>query len=83
MTDYRPVACQIYGGLELAILHCRRLRIVWRDSMGRRHMAVFRPRDLVTRNHEEHLIAETGDGGRHEIRLDRILGWGSFDPKWD
>ncbi|MCO6441114.1 MAG: transcriptional antiterminator, Rof [Nitrococcus mobilis] len=77
MTDYRPVACKIYAELELAILRRRMLRIGWRDSDGTRRLAALWPRNLVTRSHEEYLIAKGMDGGRLEIRLDRIT---RFDP---
>lgn len=77
MTDYRPVACKIYAELELAILWRRMLRIGWRDSNGACHLAALWPRNLVTRSHEEYLVAEDIDGNQLEIRLDRIT---RFDP---
>lgn len=81
MTDYRPVACETYAELELAILYRKALRIGWRGCDGARHMAALRPRNLVTRNHEEYLIAEDTGGDRLEIRLDRIIRFGPINPR--
>lgn len=77
MTDYRPIACEIYAELELAILRRKRLRLAWRDCDGTHHVARLRPKDLMTRRHEEYLLCEDGGGNRVEIRLDRII---RFDP---
>ena len=80
MTDYRPVACELYAELELAILRRRRLRLVWRDCDGTHHVATLRPMDLRTRHHEEFLISEDSEANSVEIRLDRIIRFDSIDP---
>ena len=72
MTDYRPIDCGLYSRYEVAILEGRARRFGWRDETGRSHLGVLRPRDLVTRAHAEYLVAETADGERLELRLDRI-----------
>ena len=83
MNAYRPIACETYAELELAILRRKALRIGWRDSDGRRHLAALWPRNLVTRNHEEYLVAEDTGGSRLEIRLDRIIQFGPINPRQD
>lgn len=80
MTDYRPVACEIYAELELAILRHKRLRLVWRDCDGTHHVATLRPKDLLTRQHEEFLISEDSEANLVEIRLDRIVRFDPIDP---
>lgn len=77
MTDYRPIPCETYAELEVAILHQVRLRIAWRDAGGERHLETLTPRDLNTREHEEYLRADNGQGRSLEIRLDRIT---RFEP---
>lgn len=72
MTDYTPIDCQLYSEYELAVLHHRKLRIAWRDTQNLSHIDVLLPRDLLTRCGEEFLIAESLNGERLEIRLDRI-----------
>lgn len=77
MTDYRPIPCETYAELEVAILHQLKLRVAWREPEGERHLETLTPRDLNTRNHEEYLLVEDGRGERFEIRLDRIT---RFEP---
>ncbi|MGD8430645.1 MAG: Rho-binding antiterminator, partial [Ectothiorhodospiraceae bacterium] len=71
--------CERYAELELAIMRRHRLRVAWRDP-GRQRVGPLQPRDLVTRNHEEFLIADTDDGRRLEIRLDRIIRFDTINP---
>ncbi len=72
MTDYTPIDCEIYSRYELAIMRGNRLRVSWRDADGQPHIEVLRPKDLRTHEHEEFLVAETGDGTLLELRLDYI-----------
>ncbi|MFQ5642506.1 MAG: Rho-binding antiterminator [Thiogranum sp.] len=73
MTDYIPIDCDLHSEYELTIMQNRRLRISWRDQDGQHHVQALKPRDLVTRNHEEFLVAENRQGQRQEIRLDYIV----------
>jgi len=55
-------------------MHRRRLRLAWRGAQGRVHVQVLLPRDLVTRDGAEFLVA--GASPRDdplELRLDRLL----------
>jgi Rho-binding antiterminator len=72
MTDYTPIDCGLYSEYELAILHRKRLRILWQEPNGKAHLELLEPKDLKTRNHEEFLIAENMKGQRLELRLDHI-----------
>ena len=72
MSDYRPVDCATYAGLELAILRRRRLLLGWRDPGGLVHIERVRPMDLRTARGEEFLVFRTGDGAVEKVRLDRI-----------
>jgi Rho-binding antiterminator len=73
MNDYIPVGCDIYSRYELAILRQHRLRVSWRDAADQLHVDVLRPRNLITRNHAEFMLAERSDGIEMELRLDRIV----------
>lgn len=70
--DYRPIPCQMYAELEVAILHRIRMRMAWRTGDGKTRVEQLLPVDLRTRNHEEFLLAEDSHGESLEIRLDRI-----------
>ncbi|HET8701769.1 MAG TPA: transcriptional antiterminator, Rof [Nitrococcus sp.] len=83
MTDYHPIACATYAELELAILRRKALRIGWRDCDHTRHLAMLRPRNLITRDHAEYLIAEDRGGSELEIRLDRIIRFTPINPCQD
>lgn len=71
-TDYRPISCERYAELELAILRREHLRVAWRTASGKSRIEQLHPLDLRTRQHAEYLIAEDADGELLEIRLDHI-----------
>lgn len=68
---YRPVSCAAYSEFERAILHRRRLRLVWHEA-NVIYDRVLRPLDLKTRNHEEFLICQAQPDEPRAVRLDRI-----------
>lgn len=72
MTDYRPIECALYEFYELAVLHHRPLKLAWTEA-GESHLETLTPEDLETANHEEFLLARSGDGSQYRIRLDRII----------
>lgn len=78
-TDYRPIACETYSELELAIMHRDRLWMHWRDEEGLNHIETIRPLDLETRNHEEFLLGTGLSLTRYRIRLDRIVEFRKMD----
>ena len=70
-TDYRPIDCGRYSELELAILHRRRLHLLWCEGNVLHRQRVL-PLDLETREGEEFLHFLDQAGRRRRIRLDRI-----------
>jgi Rho-binding antiterminator len=74
MSDYQPIACDIYTRYETAVMHRTKLTLCWRGNDGLAHLETLLPEDLETRNGEEFLVARTGAGARLRLRLDRIMG---------
>lgn len=74
-TDYRPIPCQMYAELEIAIMHQVQLRLAWHTTDGQTRLDQILPVDLLTRAHEEFLLAEDSAGAPLEIRLDYISGF--------
>lgn len=72
MSDYKPIDCGLHSDYELAIVQQRKLRVCWTDPSGQSHIDFLRPIDLLTRQHEEFMLAETHDHQNIEIRLDYI-----------
>ena len=72
MTDYTPIDCGSYSQYELACLRRTWVRVAWRDPGGQLHLETLKPRDLVTRDHGEYLVAESRTGAMLELRLDYI-----------
>ncbi len=75
MSTYRPIPCQIYAELELAIMHRVWLRLAWTSPAGSTRLEQVLPVDLLTRAGEEFLLARTRHDQPLEIRLDRIRGF--------
>lgn len=73
MTDYTPIDCDLHSAYELAIMRRSRLRLYWYSHENRERTGILQPVDLVTRNHEEFLLAEDRRGKSFEIRLDRVI----------
>jgi Rho-binding antiterminator len=72
MSEYRPISCQRYAELEVAIVHQLPLRMAWHTPDGGCRVEQLLPTDLRSREHEEFLLAEDSRGDPLEIRLDRI-----------
>lgn len=70
-TAYRPVSCDVYSELEIAILHRQPLHVVW-HAENVSFTRTLLPIDLQTQAGQEflHYRFPTGEVGR--IRLDRI-----------
>ena len=71
--SYTPIDCGVYSEYEVAILHRRPMRVHWQDDEGADHIDNVTPRDLVTEDKREYLIADKAEGGELKVRLDRIL----------
>ena len=81
MSDYQPIACDLYSRYELAVMHRTKLTLCWRGNDGLAHLETLLPEDLETRNGEEFLVARTGAGAQLRLRLDRITGMHGSDSK--
>lgn len=77
MKTYRPIPCQIYAELELAIMHKARLRLAWSAPDSGPRLDRIQPTDLRTQAGEEFLLAQDSHGNQLKIRLDYIA---SFTP---
>lgn len=73
MSDYTPISCADHTLYELWIMHRQTLRVTWRIPGKGQHRAHLRPLDLVTREGQEFLVAETPDGVTLELRLDYLV----------
>jgi Rho-binding antiterminator len=73
MSDYQPIACDLYSEYELAILHRTPLTLSWRGTDGLDHLETLVPKDLVTCKGEEFLVFLNAAGEQLKVRLDRIL----------
>jgi len=70
-TPYRPISCDVYSELELAILRRRPLQVVWHEA-NVSYTRTLVPVDLETKGGVEflHYRCSSGEAGR--IRLDYI-----------
>lgn len=72
-STYQPIACALHDEYELAIMHKKHLNIRWLDDLGKRHVAKVLAKDILVKNKEEFLIAETLENKKLCIRLDKVV----------
>ena len=73
MTDpYKPIACSLYDEYEIAIMQRKYLNIKWSDSSGVNYAEKVLAKDILIKNKEEFLVAETPDQNELCVRLDKI-----------
>lgn len=70
-SQYQPISCELYSEFELAIMHGTKVKLVWQES-EQTNIATVTPIDLLTREHQEFLVAEDHHRQRLEVRLDHI-----------
>lgn len=70
-SDYQPISCARYDQYEIAIMHRRRMHLVWDDD-NVIYDQVITPLDLRTAHGQEFLILRLDSGETCEVRLDRI-----------
>lgn len=68
---YQPIACELHDEYEIAIMHKKQLKIRWSDN-DEEHTARVMAKDILVKDGQEFLIAESGDNKQYCIRLDRI-----------
>ena len=69
---YKPIACSLHDEYEIAIMRKKHLEIKWLDDGDKKHSAIVLPKDILVKNKEEFLIANTHDNEELRIRLDKI-----------
>lgn len=69
-NPYIPIACALHDEYEIAIMHKKKLNILWSDDGP--HTAEVLPKDILVKDKQEFLVAETQDGKDLCIRLDKI-----------
>jgi transcriptional antiterminator Rof (Rho-off) len=72
IKPYRPIACALHDEYEIAIMHKTTLSIRWSDDTGVQHLAIILAKDILVKDKQEFLLAETQDGKELSIRLDKI-----------
>ncbi len=68
---YQPIACALHDEYEIAIMHKKQLKIRWSDN-NEDHTARVLPQDILVKDGQEFLMAESEDKKQYCIRLDRI-----------
>lgn len=69
---YKPIACALHDQYEIAIMQKRHLTIKWLDDSGVSHGGKIFPADILLKDGEEFLVANTEDNKELKIRLDKI-----------
>jgi Rho-binding antiterminator len=72
IDPYQPIACALHDEYEIAIMHKQQLNIKWSDDDGQ-HTAKVLPKDILVKDRQEFLIAESLDKAELCIRLDKII----------
>jgi len=70
-SDYWPIPCASYDQYEIAILHRRRMHLVWEDGNVVYDQVVI-PLNLRTTEGQEFLLLKQENGDTREVRLDHI-----------
>ena len=74
MTNpYIPIACSLHDEFEIAIMQKKQLNIKWIDDGGELHNATVLPTDILVKDRQEFLLADTKDNTELCIRLDKII----------
>ena len=71
-NPYKPVPCSLHDEYEIAIMRKKGLSIKWIDDSGVVHTGKILPKDILVKNKEEFLIANTQDNKELCIRMDKI-----------
>jgi transcriptional antiterminator Rof (Rho-off) len=69
---YKPIACSLHDVYEIAIMQKKHLNIKWTDDSDEQHTVKVLPKDILVKNKEEFLVANTQGNKELCIRLDRI-----------
>lgn len=73
---YKPISCPLHDQYEIAIMYKKHLKIKWSDAEGNQQTAKVLPKDILVKNKEEFLLAETFGSAQENkalcVRLDKI-----------
>ena len=73
MTEsYLPISCSLHDEYEITIMHKKHINIEWSDNAGVQYTGKILPKEILVKNKQEFLVANTEDGNELCIRLDRI-----------
>ena len=75
---YKPIACSLHDEYEIAIMHKKHLNIKWLDDNAEQHSEKVLAKDILVKDKEEFLVAETQDNRELCIRLDKITLLGNL-----
>lgn len=78
---YEPIECGLHSEYELAIMHKSAIQLTWIDDNQHTRSEQVKPVDLVTREKQEYLKAQTRDNILLEIRLDKIQRFKVISPE--
>ncbi|MBF6058482.1 MULTISPECIES: Rho-binding antiterminator [Thiomicrorhabdus] len=56
-----PISCHLYDQLEIAAMHKRKLKLVFKDPNHPFHNRIVSVQDLQTRNSQEYALTENGE----------------------
>ena len=69
---YQPIACSLHDEYEIAIMHKKHISIKLTDDNGEHHTEKVLAKDILVKNKEEFLVANTQDNKVLCLRLDKI-----------
>lgn len=78
---YEPIECGLHSEYELAIMHKSAIQLTWFDDNEQTRSELVTPVDLITREKQEYLKAQTRDDILFEIRLDKIQCFKVISPE--
>lgn len=81
MNKYIPIACEVYGNYELAILRHAQMRFCWHARGGIARIESLVPMSIRTHRQGEFIVLRNRRGGVRVVRLDHIISATLLRPK--
>ncbi len=76
---YKPVSCEQHSQYELAIMHKKKLQLVYKDENSSTISDIVTPIDVQTVNKAEYLVALSSENKKFHVRLDYIEKFNIFN----
>ena len=70
--NYIPIECGLHSEYELAIMHKRKVNLIWLNANNEEQSEIVEPVDIFSKNKQEFLKIRTAENNTHKIRLDKI-----------